>query len=177
LSNRQTFNMNGIADLFNKSLPTVAAWVKRGCPHSRETSKQYVFDAAAVADWRVQDALTEETGGELVLTAERARLVYHQANKTALEEETLKGELIPANLVKDTWASLVISFRAKMLGLPNKAAPQLIGVDDLKEIEKLLQDFIYDALSELSDADAQSDSYGSSADGETTAEAYRESVG
>lgn len=111
----------------------------------------------------------DEDGKVYDYDAERARLTHHQANKTALEEDTLKGALIPADMVKETWATLVMSFRAKMIGLPNKAAPQIIGVDDLREAEQILQDFIYDALSELSGAGIPSDSAGSNADGETAA--------
>lgn len=112
---------------------------------------------------------------ELDLNAERARLTHHQANKTALEEKVLEGSLIPSELVQETWQTLVVSFRAKMIGIPTKAAPQLIGVDNLVEAEQLLQDYIYDALSQL--ADTSADSAGGGKDGKATASPDSKRVG
>ncbi|MCP4077225.1 MAG: hypothetical protein GY744_13710, partial [Gammaproteobacteria bacterium] len=37
--------------------------------------------------------------GEFDLTSERARLAHYQANKTSLEEDVLKGDLIPSEQV------------------------------------------------------------------------------
>lgn len=148
-------------------------------PGKRGQSHEYL--PSDLVKWKVRQELrklsVDDDGKVYDYDAERARLTHHQANKTALEEDTLKGALIPADMVKETWATLVMSFRAKMIGLPNKAAPQIIGVDDLREAEQILQDFIYDALSELSGAGIPSDSDGSDADGETSTAPDNKRVG
>ncbi len=125
----------------------------------------------------VKKLRTDKEGNVYDIEAERARLTYHQANKAAMDEDVQSGDLIPSGKVKSAWASLVISFRAKMIGIPNKAAPQIMGVEDLRETESILQDMIYDALSELADPDAPEDLVGSDEDGETTSAVERKSVG
>ena len=148
-------------------------------PGHRGTPHEYL--PSDLVKWKVRQEfrkLNIDSDGRLFdYEAEKARLTYHQANKSALEEETLTGALIPADMVKQTWSSLVMSFRAKMIGLPNKAAPQVIGVDDLRETEQILQDFIYEALSELAASGIPNDSGGSDADGKATAAADSKPMG
>lgn len=91
-----------------------------------------------------------QTAGDLDITEERARLAHHQANKTALEEAVLKGDLIPAEEVLAQWERLVSGFRAKMLAMPTKTSHLLVNVQEFDEIESILKSHIYEALKELS---------------------------
>lgn len=94
---------------------------------------------------------------EYDLVTERARLSHHQANKTALEENVLKGDLIPAEEVLSSWEKMVSSFRAKMLAMPTKTSHLLINVKEFDEVESILKTHIYEALSELSNERNQKD--------------------
>tara|TARA_R100000951_G_scaffold40964_1_gene34695 strand:- start:366 stop:941 length:576 start_codon:yes stop_codon:yes gene_type:complete len=84
---------------------------------------------------------------------ERARLTHHQANKTELEEQVLRGELIPSSEIESLLSNIFTAFRAKLLGLPVKASPQLVIMADVVDAENLLRKFIYEALEELSSYD------------------------
>jgi phage terminase Nu1 subunit (DNA packaging protein) len=87
---------------------------------------------------------------EYDLSKERARLAFWQANKTELESEVLKGELIPADQVWQQWERMVSNFRAKMLSLPTKTGHLLLNIADFEEIEAILKNHVYEALKELS---------------------------
>ena len=89
------------------------------------------------------------------LETERTRLASAQAEKTELEVEVIKGGLIPAENVESVVNNMISSFRSKMLSLPTKAAPSVVQMADVAEAEGLLREFVYEALTELSDYDSE----------------------
>ncbi|MCJ2067766.1 terminase small subunit [Methylobacterium sp. J-030] len=58
-------NRSDLATLCNVTLPTIDAWVRKGCPVVERGSKgqQYQFDCAAVIDWRVASAVEDAVSG------------------------------------------------------------------------------------------------------------------
>ena len=90
--------------------------------------------------------------GEYDLTSERARLAHHQANKTALEEGVMSGDLIPSEEVIRAWGDMVTKCRSKMLALPGKLATKAMAATSLREVEDFARAEIYNALAELADA-------------------------
>ena len=86
------------------------------------------------------------------LTAERARLAHHQANKAALEADQLAGSLIEIEAVADIVGEEYANARSRLLAIPSRAAPQVIGLS-IVAVKTLLDDLIFEALDELS-ADA-----------------------
>ena len=99
---------------------------------------------------------------ELDYQEERARLTHHQANKTELEEEVLRGTLVPSSAIESLLSNIFTAFRAKLLGLPTKAAPQLVIMADVIEAETLLRSFLYEALEELATYDISAIAVGDS---------------
>ena len=96
------------------------------------------------------DVVTGMLSGErLDLTQERAKLAKKQQEKTALQVEEMRGELVPAGEVSREWNSMVANCRAKLLSLPVKAASALVGCDSLPQVQKILNSHITEALSEL----------------------------
>ena len=81
---------------------------------------------------------------------ERARLVYHQANLAALEEETRRSKLIPANEIDSEWAEMTSIMRAKITTLPEQVAAVGCGITDYNKMESLVKKLVNDALDELS---------------------------
>jgi len=80
---------------------------------------------------------------------ERARLVYHQANLAALEEETRRSKLIPANEINSAWAEMTSIMRAKITSIPEQVAAIGCGITDYNEMESLVKKLVNDALDEL----------------------------
>tara|TARA_R100001443_G_scaffold69282_1_gene77835 strand:+ start:56 stop:556 length:501 start_codon:yes stop_codon:yes gene_type:complete len=90
-------------------------------------------------------------GGSGDIAEEKTRLTKAQADKAELEVSELEGQLIPAQLVQDTWTDFVANARAKLLALPSKIAHQVIALDKYAEAELLIKENVHDALSELSE--------------------------
>tara|TARA_A200000159_G_scaffold28888_1_gene25530 strand:- start:952 stop:1452 length:501 start_codon:yes stop_codon:yes gene_type:complete len=88
-------------------------------------------------------------GGDIA--EEKTRLTKAQADKAELEVSELEGQLIPAQLVQDTWTNFVANARAKLLALPSKIAHQVIALDKYAEAELLIKENVHDALSELAE--------------------------
>ena len=80
---------------------------------------------------------------------ERARLVHHQANLAALEEETRRSKLIPADDINSEWAEMTSIMRAKITPIPKQVAAVGCGITDYNEMESLVKDLVYAALDVL----------------------------
>jgi hypothetical protein len=91
-------------------------------------------------------------GDTFDLTTERARLAHHQANRAELEADLLAGSLIEIEAVADVVGQEYLNVRSKLLAIPSKAAPQVIGLS-IAAAKALLDDMIFEALDELA-ADA-----------------------
>lgn len=80
---------------------------------------------------------------------ERARKDKELADKTSLENQLRRGELIEASEVGAKWKEIMIRVRSRMLRIPWAAAPLLLGEEDQVKIQITIEDQIRDALTEL----------------------------
>ena len=80
---------------------------------------------------------------------EKLRLTKAQADKATLEVNELEGELIPAQLVEDTWINYTSNVRAKLLGLPSRIAHEVITIEDYQKALLLCKEQVNEALNEL----------------------------
>ena len=87
---------------------------------------------------------------DLNLVDERARLAKAQADKTEMEVEVLKENLLAADSVLSEWQACIASCRAKLLSLPTKLAFKISNIDETHEIERFLKHSINESLIELS---------------------------
>ncbi|MEY3746921.1 MAG: hypothetical protein RL194_380 [Pseudomonadota bacterium] len=112
------------------------------------------YDCAKVGVWireRIIRQLGVSTTGEAYdLNAEKARLTFHQANISALEEEIKRRNVIPADAVQAHWETLVGNARAKLLNLPGRLAVTVNGASTIQDAERAARELIYEALQELS---------------------------
>ena len=136
-------NRSETAQKLNVSLTTLDDWRRKGCPHTK-TGKQVYFEIKEIERW-----LDNRSSGELDYTQERAKLTKLHAEKATLELEQQRGNLIPMELVVETWQGHIANARAKMLALPPKAAAQAVGVESYLEIEQLITELVNEALDEL----------------------------
>ena len=127
--------------------PTVSELCQRGVVDLTRGLEQSIVDYCK--HLRERAAGRGGSTGEYDLTEERARLSYHQANMEALKEFEHLGHLVNAQAVIATWQNMIAAARAKLLGMPVKLAPVLMGAVDLKDIEEKLRGEIHDALDEL----------------------------
>ena len=89
------------------------------------------------------------------LEVERTRLASAQAEKTELEVEVIKGNLIPADQAQAVVDNMISAFRARLMSLPTKAAPTIVQMAETAEAESALREKAYEALNELSNYESE----------------------
>ena len=95
----------------------------------------------------LRDRISSKSNSDI--NNERARLVHHQANLAALEEETRRSKLIPADEINSEWAEMTSIMRAKITTIPEQVAAVGCGITDYNEMEALVKDLVHEALDEL----------------------------
>ncbi len=128
---------------------TIANWRRAGMPciDSGKRGQAAEYNAPACLQWLIARQCGEDQA--LDLNLERARLAHHQANKTAVEESILKGEVVRTLDVIEVWAAMVGAARAKLLGLPRKLAATVIHAESFEEAESATAKEIRAILEEL----------------------------
>lgn len=91
--------------------------------------------------------------GELDKTQEEAKWVVAKRKKTELELQIMKGELHRSEDVQLVMSDMLGNFRAKLLAIPSKIAPQLLGKTEIMTVKEILKEAVYEAMDELSDYD------------------------
>ena len=94
------------------------------------------FDNKSTSDPEVQDIKKAE-----------ARIKLEIAD---MDLKQRRGELVEKDQVIKTCQSIVSIARTRLLTIPQKLAPQLIGIDSIKKIKSMLEKEIHQALNELS---------------------------
>lgn len=137
-----------LAAIFDVSVRTIGRWIAEGMPvHERGggAGKYSLFDTAKCIGWRV----AQSSGSDLDLNAERARLAKEQADKTALDNALRREELVSVHDVKGLWAKLASETRSRVLGVPVKVAPLVMGLESMPEAKEIIETALYDALNSL----------------------------
>lgn len=142
-----------LAKCLGVSLPTVTSWVRKGCPYVEKGSKArpWIFNTASVIAWREDQAALNAVGdtASLDIDEARRRKLAAEAAMVELDLSKRRGEVIEieevAGVVGDDYANV----RAKLLALPTKLAPQLIGIEDPAECQALIERGVAEALEEL----------------------------
>jgi hypothetical protein len=93
--------------------------------------------------------LQKQTGSDLDLNKERARLAKEQADRTGLQNAIARGDVIPSADAVRQWSSHVTAARAKLLSLPTKLAPRLTAQTDVNHIAESIRSAVYESLDEL----------------------------
>ena len=86
---------------------------------------------------------------KLDLSQERAQLAHFQARKAEVELKAMLGEFVAFDEAVSEVSACFVNVKAKLLALPSKAAPQVVGLDSHTEVFGVLQAFVYEALEEL----------------------------
>lgn len=68
-----------------------------------------------------------------------------------MERRTREGELLERDAVTARWVDITARVKAKLLSVPGKVAPQLIGVKSLDEADSIVKTAIHEALRDLAE--------------------------
>lgn len=102
---------------------------------------------------KTTSSIEEANSSNLDLDEERAKHERLKIEKTQLQLQVMKGELHYSEDVERVMNDMLSNFKSKILSLPSKTAPKLVGIKDAPEIEEILKDDCYEALKELSEYD------------------------
>jgi len=87
--------------------------------------------------------------GAVDLVAERARLTKAQAEKVERENAVANGEFIRVAVFHLMVTSAFSRVRSKLLAVPSKLAPYLVGIETSAKAQGIVKTEIYAALNEL----------------------------
>ena len=111
-----------------------------------------------VKKYKLQDAAkailgqVATTGGILSYDEARARKMAAEAELSEIELQKERGEVLPLDVINAINNEIFGNFRAKLLALPAKSAPDIFASSNVKEAKALLRKSINDVLEELSDS-------------------------
>lgn len=86
----------------------------------------------------------------------KTRLLKAQADERELEVARRLGLVVDIEAAAGLLTGVIGASRAKLLALPTKLAPQMIGVESAREVRALLEEEIHGALNELAELDLAS---------------------
>jgi phage terminase Nu1 subunit (DNA packaging protein) len=144
------------AVLAGVSVQSLILWDKQPNPPPRNADKSY--PAKAFGAWLVEFRGAKRAGrpradgGEGSNKSEaETRLRVAQAEKVERENREAEGELINVATVESAWQEILMRVRTRLLQLPSKLAPVIVGRSDLNMVTTEIKSGIHDALAELSD--------------------------
>lgn len=97
------------------------------------------------------DCATPDESKSINKDKETALLTRAKRMSAEVDLQTKLGELHRASDVKDVMNTMLNNFRAKLLTLPSKIAPQIQGKNEIEVLKSIIKNEINDTLSELSD--------------------------
>ncbi len=101
--------------------------------------------------YKVKSELRKKQGGDDVDIAEaNRRKAIAQATLLEMEIAEKEGKLISIEEIRKENEYILTSFRNRTLGVPSRIAPALIGIESVAEIKSILDDAMYELLTELS---------------------------
>ena len=105
----------------------------------------------------IKDTKKEEKQGiDKIKLAREAEGLMHdklKKRKTELQVLQIEREMLFTKDVITMWADFAAMVKAKLLNIPTKLAPQLVGVEDANTIKKAIGAEVAEALNEIADFD------------------------
>ena len=143
-------NKSELAKALDYSVPTITHWVRRGCPVQQEGSqtKAWKFKLSEVVQWLLDQQASPADAA--ALTAERVRLTCAQADRQEHALQLEREQVVPLEEVALFWADILGAARTRLLAVPTRAAPLVLGCTSLAGAAAILDELICEALTDLS---------------------------
>ena len=131
-----------LADVFGVSLPTIDAWVRKGCPFVEKGGRgqEWQFNTAQVSKW-LRDRDVEEATGGIPDDFEtlKCRKMLADAQLAELELAQKKGEVALIAEFERAQAMVFAAIRANIMNVPQRAVLQLLGETDERAFKEKLK--------------------------------------
>lgn len=137
-----------IAQAFGISPQAFDGWRRKGLkPHSKSGREQLYYLPEVIAWFKRQHESKDESG---LFKNEKDRLDSIRAEMVEFDLAVKKENYISKNALADILGRVLTAFRNRMLSLPTKLAPQIMGKKKLPEIREILSKAVNECLNELS---------------------------
>ena len=135
-----------LADLTGKSRNTIAG-ILRGQPFHAGPRNSKQFESVVMLPL-IYGLASEDI---LDLNEARAKLAVKQVEKIDFDMDLKAGSYIPYDEMLHAMQRIFVAFRTRMLSIPTKSAPLIATESDPINIQELLEEYISEALDELTD--------------------------
>ena len=144
----QIANRGEMAGILGISPTTLDRYVQAGCPFLERGSgrREYKFNSAEVIRWVLA---REASPGRGQTDDSRRRYTLAAAELKEFQLAEKRGSMISVEDVAPIVADELANVRSRLLAIPDRVAPKLVGVVDQAVIEAALRDEVIAALSEL----------------------------
>ncbi len=131
-----------LADVFGVSLPTIDAWVRKGCPFVEKGGRgqEWQFNTAQVSKW-LRDRDVEEATGDIPDDMDELKLRKQKAETELAELELAekKGEVALIAEFERAQSMVFAAIRANIMNVPQRAVLQLLGETDERAFKEKLR--------------------------------------
>ena len=142
-------NKQGLAKELGMSTNTIAAWLRRGCPVTKQGDGSYLFDLSQVQAWREKTRrVTASVDG--TLAAAQLRKETALADLREMEVRRKRGELVEKVKVEAEAFRCGRTVRDALMAVPDRLAAVLASETDQKKVHLMLTKEIRQALEALS---------------------------
>lgn len=119
IPDRRKANKAELAEWFGVSVPTVDAWIRRGCPHLQRGNRglSWVFDIKAVAEWYYGASESPDDDPEKM--APKDRLDWYRGARERTKHLEECGELMRAADFETALASAIKTIAVTLESLPD----------------------------------------------------------
>lgn len=150
-------NKRQLADIFGISLPTVRSWIDKGMPVVTLGSEglDYEFSTADVLKWRRKAIREGEFNKGRAPDMRRLKAKVETLELTEelkqIDLESLRNSYVVKEDADESilWAKEVIE--KETLSLAEQVTPQILGITDEASVESILETYIHQTMSKLSD--------------------------
>lgn len=150
-------NKKQLAQFFDKSPTTIDRWMLAGMPYLKKGGPYdgYIFDSAAVVDWKLarEKILSQSSENVLAINVAKTRKESALAHMAELELDEKRGLLVSIESVKEQVAKVFTNFRNRIISIPDQVARELKAAKTINEVKIILNDSLDNALREFSKFD------------------------
>lgn len=126
---------------------TIPEPISRGRWNVIEVVRSYIDNLKAKGDEPAESVKSEE----LRLITARREKTEAEAAAQEMKNAQMRGELLLREDVDAVMTATLARVRARLIGVPSKAAPLVMGLEAPAEAEAVIRKAVYEALKELSE--------------------------
>lgn len=123
----------------------------RNLYHLRDCVRKFVDDQRKLTRGMSHRNAANAIPAEGVALTAKQRIEEAKAAALEMDLAEKRGEMVPVDQANQLISELAATTKQRLLGIPAKIAPLLVGSDDLNGIASTIEDAVLEALSEISE--------------------------